>query len=296
MTTINGYDGSLYATNHIAGWLFSVLLHASLIVGGLIFLQRIRLVPDLKPFMWNVTMVSSTVQLTASSSALIASPLPSQVRTTTPTAATSFIPSARPTVTKSSTQSEQQPVTPVPQALPVPSPPATIFSGPDPAMSLMKKVPPAQRETEPSPPASLDTPTTPDRSPVNHILTTIPLSEGPTSSAPSLSQVAAIPPTFKATSVDYSWLSEAILRRVEELKRYPSKARADHAEGKVVVKAVVNEDGSIDNVEIFQSSGFPILDQAASDLIRHAGPFSLPYPLGKSRIAIKIPMSYRLDR
>jgi protein TonB len=95
---------------------------------------------------------------------------------------------------------------------------------------------------------------------------------------------------------DYGWLSEAILRRVEELKRYPASARVDRAEGKVVVKAMIDEDGSIGEVEVFQSSGYPTLDKAAVETLRQAAPFHLPRPLGQPHMTIKIPMSYRLDR
>jgi protein TonB len=116
--------------------------------------------------------------------------------------------------------------------------------------------------------------------------------------APAPTQMAAISsaPTNAPTMRDYGWLSEAILRRVEELKRYPASARVDHAEGKVVVKAAINEDGSIGEVEVFQSSGHPGLDKAAVETMREAAPFHLPRPLGQPRMTIKIPMSYRLDR
>jgi protein TonB len=111
-------------------------------------------------------------------------------------------------------------------------------------------------------------------------------------------QMAAISPAPSnvPTKRDYGWLSEAILRRVEELKRYPTSARVDRAEGRVVVKAVINEDGSIGEVEVFQSSGHPGLDKAAVETMRQAAPFQLPRPLGQPRMTIKIPMSYRLDR
>lgn len=116
--------------------------------------------------------------------------------------------------------------------------------------------------------------------------------------APAPTQMAAISPapSNAPTKRDYGWLSEAILHRVEELKRYPAAARVDRAEGKVVVKAVINEDGSIGEVEIFQSSGYPSLDKAAMDTMQQAAPFHLPRPLGQARMTIKIPMSYRLDR
>jgi protein TonB len=117
-------------------------------------------------------------------------------------------------------------------------------------------------------------------------------------SAPSPTQMAAISsaPSNAPAKRDYGWLSEAILRRVEELKRYPASARVDRAEGKVVVKAVINEDGNLGEVEVFQSSGYPTLDKAAVETMRQAAPFHLPHPLGQPRITIKIPMSYRLDR
>jgi protein TonB len=103
-------------------------------------------------------------------------------------------------------------------------------------------------------------------------------------------------PSNVPTKRDYGWLSEAILRRVEELKRYPSSARVDRAEGKVVVTAVINEDGSIGEVEVFRSSGHLSLDKAAVETMRQAAPFHLPRPLGHPRMTIKIPMSYQLDR
>jgi periplasmic protein TonB len=111
-------------------------------------------------------------------------------------------------------------------------------------------------------------------------------------------QMAAISPapTNVPAKRDYRWLSETILRRMEELKRYPASARVDRAEGKVVVKAVIGEDGSISEVGVFLSSGHIALDEAAVETMRQAAPFHLPHPLGQPRMTIKIPMSYRLDR
>ncbi len=112
------------------------------------------------------------------------------------------------------------------------------------------------------------------------------------------SQIASIAPP-KSTApirIDYGWLSDTILKRVEELKRYPAEARGDRAEGKVIVKAVIREDGTVGNVELVRSSGFLSLDQAALELMRHAGPFDLPRTLGKPQVTIQIPLNYRLDR
>jgi protein TonB len=82
---------------------------------------------------------------------------------------------------------------------------------------------------------------------------------------------------------------------VEELKRYPAAARIERAEGRVMVKIVISEDGSVGEIEVVQSSGFPSLDKAAIETIRQAAPFHLPHPLGRPQLTIKIPISYRLD-
>ncbi|NOT94922.1 MAG: energy transducer TonB [Nitrospira sp.] len=140
-----------------------------------------------------------------------------------------------------------------------------------------------------TPSAALVSPPTPA---TTHSPTPTPLTDTAPAQTPSIAQAPANTPTKR----DYGWLSEAILRRVEELKRYPASARAERAEGKVVVKAVINEDGSIGEMEVFQSSGHPGLDKAAMDTMKQAAPFHLPHPLGQPRMTIKIPMSYRLDR
>jgi protein TonB len=119
----------------------------------------------------------------------------------------------------------------------------------------------------------------------------------PFDQAPAPTRMAAISPAPMNAPAkrDYGWLSETILHRVEELKLYPTSARVDPAEGKVVLKVVINEDGNIGEVEVFQSSGHPTLDKAAIETMRQAAPFNLPRPLGQVSKTIKIPMSYRLD-
>jgi len=94
---------------------------------------------------------------------------------------------------------------------------------------------------------------------------------------------------------DYAWLSETIMRRMQELKRYPTEARLERAEGKVVLKAVLRSNGSLEAVEVFQSSGHQSLDRAAVELLNLAAPFHFPRPLEKPQMTVKIPMSYRLE-
>ena len=301
---------------HVQGWLVSVLLHGTVALAANLLVKQIQLAPQDEPFKWNVAMVSTTqpVQPTASSSNQAPA---SSVRSTT---------------TVPSTHVQQ--TAPV-QTLPSPQPLAqqTTPSISERTVNPVVTEPPAQTPPQPTAPSQLAAHTTQPAEPIRHE-TVAPMVAESTSimkpaeasvavsaesgtqttpssvpsailgytaqsdQAPAPTQMAAISsaPTNAPTTRDYGWLSEAILRRVEELKRYPASARVDHAEGKVVVKAAINEDGSIGEVEVFQSSGHPGLDNAAVETMREAAPFHLPRPLGQPRMTIKIPMSYRLDR
>ena len=100
---------------------------------------------------------------------------------------------------------------------------------------------------------------------------------------------------YRQTQADYGWLRDALWRRIEDLKRYPTQARANHWEGKVVVKAVIRDDGTVADVMIAESSGQSILDQEALAVMMKASPLILKHPLGKPSITMLIPISYRLD-
>jgi protein TonB len=299
----------------VKGWLVSILLHGTVALAALLLVKQIHLTPQDESFKWNVTMVSPVqpVQKAVSvpNEALVAS-VPS----------TTSVPSPK--------MQQTAPAQNIPLLQPLDQQPTPSISERDVTSVMAEPLTPA-----PLQPAHLSQsvlPTTQPTEPIDHepvapavakahsiekpadAPTTVSAESGAQSapsSAPSAiqeqterphqatpTQIAAISPTPPSTPAkrDYGWLSETILRRVEELKRYPASARVDRAEGKVVVKAVINEDGSVGEVEVFQSSGHLGLDKAAIETLRQAAPFHLPHPLGKPGMTIKIPMSYRLDR
>ena len=275
-----------YKEAHVQGWLVSVLLHSTVALAAILFVKQIQLAPQDEPFKWNVAMVSTTqpVQPTASSPNQAPAPsVPSTTSVPSPhvqqTVPAQILPSPRPLAQQTTPSISERTVTPL------------MTEPPPPQSEVTSIAKPAEASVAVS--AESDSLTAPSSAP-SAILEHTAQSD----QAPAPTQMAAISstPTNAPTTRDYGWLSEAILRRVEELKRYPASARVDHAEGKVVVKAVINEDGSIGEVEVFQSSGHPGLDKAAVETMREAAPFHLPRPLGQPRMTIKIPMSYRLDR
>jgi protein TonB len=93
---------------------------------------------------------------------------------------------------------------------------------------------------------------------------------------------------------DYGWLADLIRNRIEELKHYPTVARLNNWEGKVVLKFVVTADGTVENLEVVESSGYAVLDEAAMETIRRASPLPLTHDLGKPRVTLQFPMRYTL--
>ena len=302
---------------HVQGWLVSILLHGTVALAAILLVKQIQLAPQDEPFKWNVAMESPTQPVQPTASPPNQAPAPS-------------VPSAPPIPASPAQQTAptHEPLTPQPLAQQ--TAPSIVERT---TVTPVVTEPPAPTPLEPVTPSQSAAHTARPADPVRHETVAPMIAEAtaiekaaeapmavtaasgaqtaPSSApsaileqtaqpdtAPAPTQMAALSPALSnaSTKRDYGWLSEAILRRVEELKRYPAAARVDRAEGKVVVKAVINEDGSIGEVEIFQSSGYPSLDKAAIETMKQAAPFHLPRPLGQARMTIKIPMSYRLDK
>jgi protein TonB len=112
-----------------------------------------------------------------------------------------------------------------------------------------------------------------------------------TESAPQVAVATRPTPAVKA---DNSWLVESLRRRLAELKRYPSTARLNGWEGKVVLRAVIRADGHLSEVKVHRSSGHESLDNAAMETIRLACPLHLQQPISTSELAIYVPIVYSL--
>jgi len=260
--------------------------------GALVVTQRLSLAPNALPFKWNVAMVAPSYE--------------------PQTASTDPLPAIQPPLNKLS-----PPASPFHTSIPRPNnaPPTeaaaagSVLPASDEPMAGQKEIasllPIESTEQQPA-----NEPTTP---PVHEGGSTSasPSQELPVKSESSFSstqlssqpqeamapeQAASMAPAIASSPrPDYGWLREIIMRRMEELKRYPAEARLDRAEGKVVLKAVIKSDGNLETVEVFQSSGHHSLDHAAVELLRVAAPFHFPRPLEKPQMTVKIPMSYRLE-
>jgi len=93
---------------------------------------------------------------------------------------------------------------------------------------------------------------------------------------------------------DHRWLLESLHRRVSELQRYPSSARLNGQEGKVVLKAVIRSDGHLAEVSVQKSSGHQALDAAAIEVVKLACPLHMKHAMGKPQIVVSLPIVYSL--
>lgn len=109
--------------------------------------------------------------------------------------------------------------------------------------------------------------------------------------APVVANAAAVRP---ATKADNAWLAESLGRRIKELTRYPSSARLNGSEGKVVLRVVLRADGHLVDVVVHRSSGHEVLDRAAMETVRLACPIHMKQALSAAEVAVYVPIVYSL--
>jgi TonB family protein len=84
-------------------------------------------------------------------------------------------------------------------------------------------------------------------------------------------------------------------RQIAFAKIYPDFARKRGYQGKILVAFKINRDGKISNLSVSKSSGYKILDEAALDAVKEAGPYPpIPEELKENSLKLKIPISYVL--
>ncbi len=84
----------------------------------------------------------------------------------------------------------------------------------------------------------------------------------------------------------FSFIRDRIIQNIV----YPERARRMGWEGRVTLSFTVNEDGSIDDIRIVNSSGFPVLDENARDSVARTN-FKRKVPV---RLVVMLPVEYRL--
>lgn len=77
---------------------------------------------------------------------------------------------------------------------------------------------------------------------------------------------------------------------------YPSEARLNKWQGRVIVRVLVEASGKVANAQVAQSSGYDALDQAAEEVL-YSWRFSPGYRDGRAVATwVKVPVSFKLTR
>lgn len=84
-----------------------------------------------------------------------------------------------------------------------------------------------------------------------------------------------------------------VLAWIERHKRYPSRASDRRLEGEAVVALTLDRRGRLRRVELVQSSGHALLDEAAIDAVRRADPFPRPETGNWTRRRFEVPLRFR---
>ncbi|MGO8917381.1 MAG: energy transducer TonB, partial [Stellaceae bacterium] len=88
---------------------------------------------------------------------------------------------------------------------------------------------------------------------------------------------------------------DRLKRWLNKYKRYPEPAQKDKQQGQLVVSFTILRDGTVLDPRIEHSSGFPLLDAAALQMLRDASPVPpLPQSYRAPRVAVDLPVQFSL--
>jgi TonB family protein len=86
-----------------------------------------------------------------------------------------------------------------------------------------------------------------------------------------------------------------VARRISASFRYPTRARRNNQEGRVVVKFTIGKGGELLTAELIDKSGFSVIDQDALETVQRASPFGkLPKDINEERLPLMLPIIYKL--
>ena len=86
-----------------------------------------------------------------------------------------------------------------------------------------------------------------------------------------------------------------VRQRIADAKYYPRIARRRGMEGQPVIAFTLNKEGRLTKVDLAQTSGYQLLDQAALEAVHRAAPYpEIPAELNTNIFQFKLPISFVL--
>jgi protein TonB len=309
--------------HRINGWLVSLVLHGLLLSATLPLFRQLPLTIPAEPFRWDVTLVQSiepptepgqTAEATEQAVVTSTEPVPVMAQVHRPVETTASYAESSATVQpiqETAVVTEPQLRSPSSIAPPVETVPVTQEAAPmphnvaeEPARSspALEEQPvtalrtnnSSVQQNEPTATPITQEPPAPVVVPMSSSSTGTPASE----SVPPAQTAMAVPVqtgSSSATRADYGWLQRAIFQRLEELKRSSRPSLDQSRPLKVLVKAVVSNEGALVEAEVVKSSGLDRIDQEAMTLVQRAFPMQLDRTLDRQQIVMRIPITYSRD-
>ena len=311
----------------VPAWGISLAVHGTAVWLALAFAAQVKPILQEEIFKWDVALVKSSESEPASQVAeAVATPSPPQrqVSSTPPEKSLSEdMHRVAPQQTVQMVHPVIEPVKPIEEKVEVPSPPRIEAVQPveqKPAEVAPSKVEPVLEAKEPEPvqhaeplvaqspsvavapsaesvearPSHHEPPALAPAAAASHESPIHEAEKSVTATSEAPVQAAKVPSPGAETKTDHRWLAESLWRRVAELKRYPSSARLNGQEGKVILKAVIRSDGHLAEVSVQKSSGHAILDTAAIEAVKLACPLHMKHAINKPEIVVSLPIVYSL--
>jgi periplasmic protein TonB len=318
----------------LPAWGVSLTLHGVLVVLAVLFAAQVRPVIQEEPFKWDVALVEavkmdSVPEVTEPVAPPVQRPARVASRPVEPTetvmhrvAPRESVQMLHPEPPKPVEQREDPPppvkTEPVPVTKPLPEKtaepmeqqvveapttrpePVAAAKGPEPIqatepVSAQQPVAPPSESVEQRPVETPVKPSAPELVAASSPELAAAVPSSPSSApAEAPAQVAKAAPSGPEARTDHRWLAESLWRRVAELKRYPTSARLNGQEGKVILKAVIRSDGHLAEVSVQKSSGHHILDAAAMEAVKLACPLHMKHAISKPEIVVSLPIVYSL--
>lgn len=311
----------------LKGWAFSVMFHAFVVVAAVATIPKMTLIQQKEPFTWDVTLVDGPRHESAPEATPIHARTPKpttpKAQPTPPLPVETYQPIARQDESRPVVETVQrevrqdvETVQPLQEIAKVETPSSVVVSKPDAAAfekpteaAVVAKAEAAV--VEPPAPTTATAITSSPPPQITHqpevTQSTQSLVTANVSADPVLRQTtgdlhdtvapaiqAPDPQVALAAKADHTWLGEILYRRIFELKQYPSVARMNGWQGKVVLKVIIKEDGHLEDVTVVNSSGFESLDRAAVEAVRRACPLKMKHQLGRPTVAFRVPVSFTL--
>lgn len=291
-------DGNLHRFD---GWLLSLVLHGLALFAALPLLRQLPITAPAESFRWDVTLVhSSEIRAETTPPAETSEPFPISVPAETDSAlqetaetAEPQPPAPAPTMARIETASAAQ--DPPPALRHVTEEPAqSIPASAEQSVSALRTSDPPVQQTEPPAAATLQDQPAPPAVAAGSDTSSVPSTEAVHAPSQTASVSAQTDPA-SATRADYGWLQRALFQRLEELKRSSRPSLDQSRPLKVLVKAVVSDEGALMEAQVVKSSGLDRIDQEAMALVQRAFPMQLDRTLDRRQIVIRIPIIYSRD-